>query len=156
MNKCYNIRFTGRKVGAIGIFYEIDAMRFAQSPEDAIRLLYDEYEHISMPEAKEWDSPFGPETIENFVRNDSGMMEELAHIEHQLTRLVSRAARHIAKANADWHDDPESPDHWLFHADVDLQFPAEHQIKAAAELILYRLKETPTGLSIWDQLTTKE
>jgi len=70
--------------------------------------------------------------------------------------LVARAARQAAKANAEWHDDPESPDHWLFHTDADLQFPPEVQIKAAAELILYRLRETPAGLNICDELQLRE
>jgi hypothetical protein len=156
MIKCYDIWFTGRRVGAIGIFHEINAMRFGADEETAIRNLYDEYEHITNVRAKEWASPFNAETIELFVRNDREFMEELAHIEAQLVRLVGRAARKIAEANREWHDDPESPDHWLFHAPDDMQFPGEVRVKAAAELILCRLRETPAGLNILNQLATKE
>ena len=156
MTKCYNIRFTGRKLGAIGKFYQIEARRFATSPEDAVRLLYDEYEHISQPKAKEWQSPFSEDTLVNLVMNDQPMLESVAHHANMLVSLVSRAARQAAKANAEWHDDPESPDHWLFHADTELQFPPEVQIKAAAELILYRLRETPAGLNICDELQLRE
>jgi hypothetical protein len=48
----YEITFTGRKLGAIGIFYTITARHKAATPQDAILALYDEYEHIHMPVVK--------------------------------------------------------------------------------------------------------
>jgi hypothetical protein len=156
MIKCYNIRFTGRLKGAIGKFYPIEAQRFANNPEEAKLLLYDTYDHIQLPEIKEVPSPFDSESIELFVRNDRDYLESVAHHANMLVALIDRAAIHIAKANAQWHDDPESPDHWLFHADHEMQFPPEVRIKAAAELILYRLRETPAGMEIFNQLLLPE
>lgn len=48
----YRIRFDGRKVGAIGIFYPIAATRQGENEEAAILALYDEYEHIMRPECQ--------------------------------------------------------------------------------------------------------
>ena len=45
--KRYSITFNGRKVGAIGIFYTITAIRVATDKDNAILALYDEYEHIT-------------------------------------------------------------------------------------------------------------
>jgi len=45
----YTIRFTGRRVGAIGIFYTITAQRRAKDKDAAVLALYDEYEHIHNP-----------------------------------------------------------------------------------------------------------
>lgn len=47
----YTIHFTGRTVGAQGVFYPIVAKRTAETPEKAIEALYDEYEHIQQPVA---------------------------------------------------------------------------------------------------------
>jgi hypothetical protein len=49
----YEIAFTGRKKGAIGIFYPIVARRTAENPDAAVLALYDEYEHIHMPKVRE-------------------------------------------------------------------------------------------------------
>jgi len=42
----YQIRFIGRKLGAIGIVYEISEHVEAESQDQAIMKLYDKYEHI--------------------------------------------------------------------------------------------------------------
>lgn len=44
--KTYQIVFSGRIKGAIGIFYTISALRSAESPEAALLALYEDYEHI--------------------------------------------------------------------------------------------------------------
>jgi hypothetical protein len=49
MARKYSIHFTGRKRGALGIFYRIRATREAEDPARAVLALYDEYEHISNP-----------------------------------------------------------------------------------------------------------
>ena len=47
--KTFEIRFTGRARGALGISYRIVATRDAEDPEHAVLALYDEYEHIHDP-----------------------------------------------------------------------------------------------------------
>lgn len=147
MTKCYAITFTGRRVGAIGIFEQFHALRFGSSPEDAIKQLYDKFEHIQHPLVKEWQSPFGSESLELLIRNDPTLLEEVAHHVRQLQRAVARAASQHARSNAEWHDDPEAEDHALYHAPVEQQFPPELQLQAVAELVLYRLRETPEALA---------
>ena len=44
--KTYTAKFTGRKVGAIGIFYPITTTVQAENEEAARLKLYDKYEHI--------------------------------------------------------------------------------------------------------------
>ena len=45
--KTFKISFTGRKNGAIGIFYRITEKVKAESKESAINKLYEKYEHIT-------------------------------------------------------------------------------------------------------------
>ncbi len=45
----YIIHFHGRRVGAIGIMSAYKAVREATTPDEAIKALYNEYEHISSP-----------------------------------------------------------------------------------------------------------
>ena len=45
--RIYTISFTGRKVGSTGKFYRIRTKVKASSPNDAIKKLYDDYEHLS-------------------------------------------------------------------------------------------------------------
>jgi len=49
--KSYRIDFTGRRVGAIGIFEKLSAVRQGHNTEEAIRALYNEFEHIANPSA---------------------------------------------------------------------------------------------------------
>ena len=44
----YQIEFYGRRVGAIGICYNMVEVVEAESPEQACSRLYDSYEHISI------------------------------------------------------------------------------------------------------------
>ena len=152
MTKCYRVKFVGRRVGAIGIRYNIETLVFAASEDDARNRLYERFEHISAIETKEWESPFSGDGLVLLVNNDRDLHEHLCHLANQLVSLVSRAAIKAAKANAEWHDDPEAEDHGLYHDAVEMQYPAEEQILAAAELILGRLRETPAGLAICNQL----
>jgi len=46
--KNYTITFTGRKIGAIGITYEIIEHVIAESQNAAILKLYDDYDHIKV------------------------------------------------------------------------------------------------------------
>lgn len=160
MLKAYSIHFTGRRVGAIGAFHKVEASRFANSPEEAVRLLYEPlpiaFEHIMHPDVKEEKSPFDAEGLRLAIVGDSKRHEEFAHYVAAMTAAMSRTARECAKANAEWHDDEEGEDHGLYHAPVDAQYPAEVQVEAIAEVVLYLLRATPAGLNICDKLTLAE
>jgi hypothetical protein len=49
----FRIAFTGCKLGAIGVVYPIVAVREGATKEAAVLALYDEYEHITFPQARE-------------------------------------------------------------------------------------------------------
>jgi hypothetical protein len=150
--KAYEIEFTGRKVGAIGKFYKIRTSRFANSPEEAIRLLYEPlpqaYEHITGAVAKETRSPFCAEGLVRWVLNDRETLESFTRWAKMATSEIARVARKCAKENREWHDDPESENHPLYHAETEQQYPPEMQVEAVAEVLLYILRNTPAGLNV--------
>ncbi len=45
--KKYSITFNGREINAIGIFYTILAIIYAETKEEAVEKLYNKYEHIT-------------------------------------------------------------------------------------------------------------
>lgn len=155
--KAYEIRFTGCRYGAISQHHQIDATRFANSPDEAIQLLYKPlpiaFEHISQPDVREIPSPFCAQGLFNLSQNDRATHESFAHWVNMMVSEMSRVARRSAKANADWHDDPDGADHGLYHAPVDQQYPSEMQLEAVAEVVLYFLRERPAGLNICGRLT---
>ncbi|MES2382431.1 MAG: hypothetical protein V4538_15395 [Bacteroidota bacterium] len=51
--KKYNFKFTGRQTGAIGIFYPIADTYQAKDINEAMSLLYEDYEHLSNLSIKE-------------------------------------------------------------------------------------------------------
>lgn len=154
--KTYEIHFTGRRVTEQGVFYEIFASRFAYTEDEAIKALYDEFEHIHQPVAKEVPSPFTSEGLENLIRNDSDLMARLDAAKERLMSIVNLAALRQAKANAQWMDDPDYENRALYHAPAEQQFPEHIRVKAAAELVLYCLMETEAGQSIFNQLLLPE
>ena len=44
--KKWNVAFNGRKVGAIGIFYDVEIIIEAVDEQEVIEKLYEQYEHI--------------------------------------------------------------------------------------------------------------
>lgn len=52
-HRCFRFVFTGRRIGAIGKTYEIEAERIGATPEEAQASLWDRYEHISVTECAE-------------------------------------------------------------------------------------------------------
>lgn len=46
--KTYRISFYGRKLGAIGVCYGMVKVVQAASPEDALKVLYEDYEHVAI------------------------------------------------------------------------------------------------------------
>ena len=57
MVKTYVIRFTGRRINAMGRFQTISAERDAESPDLAFEALYDEFEHITAISVTEKQQP---------------------------------------------------------------------------------------------------
>jgi translation initiation factor IF-3 len=51
--KIYKVKFTGRRIGAIGIFYRFSLKVKAENEEQATLKLYEKYEHIQQLEFKE-------------------------------------------------------------------------------------------------------
>lgn len=49
----WEIIFMGRRIGSIGMTLEFTARRRALTPQDAIRALYNEFEHIHVIAARE-------------------------------------------------------------------------------------------------------
>ena len=84
--KTYSIQATGRRIGAIGSFYEFETYRFATDPDQALLNIYDKWEHVSNPVVKEIPSPFDVEGLRIAVMNDKGA--------HQARHI---AAFHLAK-----------------------------------------------------------
>lgn len=56
-----------------------------------------------------------------------------------LINTIDRTASRVAKANADWHDDPSADDHELFHSPAYVQFPSHVRKKAIKKLVSYYL-----------------
>ena len=161
--RAYSIRFNGRKAGAIGIFHDIEASRFAHSPEEAIRLLYEPipvaFEHITQAEARPVESPFDASALVLAIQNDRDSHERVCSLVNLLCNLVARMAAKSRENNRQWHDDSEAWDHGLYHSGTAEQFPADVQIEAVAELVLARLRETPEALAegsdIFDRLALR-
>ncbi len=154
--KTYEVRFTGRRKGAIGKFYEIEAQRFALTPEQAIENLYDEWEHIHQPQVKEIKSPFDAEALVRVARNEPSTHDAIQRHVSGIVRELERLRDKSAKANKEWHDDPESADHWLYHAPAEMQYPGSVVMQAAAECALYFLRETAAGMQVFDKLCLPE
>jgi hypothetical protein len=51
--KTYKVRFKGREINAIGIFYQIETTVQAENEKDALLKLYEKYDHISFPRFEE-------------------------------------------------------------------------------------------------------
>lgn len=138
--KCYAFRFTGRKVGAIGKFCEIEIQLFAQDEAVARLKLYDHFEHISNLECKEWSSPFSDDHLVNYVQNTPGHHARIRKLAAQIRDELNDVANHLARANKEWHDDPEAEDHLLFHAPAIEQYPQRERDAAALELLKRHLE----------------
>ena len=79
--KKYQANFTGREVGAIGIFYNISDTVKAENEEDVRLKLYDKYEHISQLTLKEIkEKPMSVEARELYLHTKNFYIEELKKI----------------------------------------------------------------------------
>lgn len=59
--KKYQFSFNGRQTGAIGIFYKIYEEYKANSLDEAVSMLYVDYEHITFISGKEESDNVSPE-----------------------------------------------------------------------------------------------
>lgn len=133
--KTFEIKFTGRKTGAIGVFAAFAAQVFAENAEAATVQLYDRFEHIHQPEVKEILSPFDGNGLVERVQNTSEEHAAIRRAVESLRRELDRVAARQAQANLDWHDDPEAPDWALYHSPAWLQFPRSERDAAILELV---------------------
>lgn len=154
--KTYEITFKGRKIRERGAFRTIRVQRFGADERSAIANLYDVYEHIQQPQCREIPSPFDAEYLRRVIHNNHPDFDAFSRRLDLLKETVRHVAERAAKENARWHDDPESPDHWLYHAPFEMQFPAPVQFEALVEMALYLLRETPAGRELGEKLYLKE
>jgi hypothetical protein len=74
--------------------------------------------------------------------NERAEHDAITRAIRQLRSWVDITAERVAKANADWHDDPESDSHAAYHAPAIEQFPREARDAAIIELVQFYLNET--------------
>ena len=77
----------------------------------------------------------------NYVANTESLLNSVTFAVRHLRTQLDSAALQLAKANAEWHDDPTGEDHAAHHAPADVQFPAEVRDAAALELFRHYLGE---------------
>ncbi len=84
---------------------------------------------------------FGAEYLVTAINNDAAAHNAVVGVVKHLQHVVNRMAVKAAKANADWHDDPEADDHAAFHAPADQQFPQAVRDEAVLDLVKYWVNE---------------
>lgn len=77
------------------------------------------------------------------ITNDAETIKGFKHAVKSFLRGVDFQAERLARANANWHDDPENdPEgHAAMHAPADIQFTPEVRRAVAIELFEYFLTE---------------
>lgn len=75
--------------------------------------------------------------------NNSATLSDLKSSVKSFMWAVNYQAKQLAKANANWHDDPEGDPkgHKEMHAPAEIQFPPEIRRAVAMELFEYFLTE---------------
>lgn len=73
--------------------------------------------------------------------NDPIIDRTIAFAVRHLRAAVDRTANLVARANADWHDDPEASDYAEFHSPAEVQFSREARDKAILDLVQRYLVE---------------
>lgn len=81
------------------------------------------------------------ESLDLFIANDKPIHDSIVFAVKHLRSTVDRAAEKLAKANAEWHDDPDADDHAAWHAPADVQFPREVRDEVIRDLVGYWLNE---------------
>jgi hypothetical protein len=133
--KTYLFSFTGRRKGAIGSYGQFSVELFAESLEAGNLALYDHFQDIGQIQAKEITSPFDADTLVLHAQNDANDHKAIRYHVERLRKCIETVAERHAKACADWHDDPDSADHLLYHAGAEKQFPQALRDAAILELV---------------------
>ena len=81
------------------------------------------------------------ETLEIAANNEKVEYDSIVSCVKRLRATLDKTAERVAKANADWHDDPSAEDHAEYHAHAIVQFPREVRDEAIRNLVNYYLKE---------------
>ena len=136
----YELRFKGRKVGAIVVFHKITAQVFADNEDAATLALYGRFEHITLEGIKQIESPFDGDGLVERVQNTKEEFNVIRLRVEQLRDALDEYAKRQAHDNAAWHDDPDAPDHSLYHAPAEQQFPRDERDKAILELVARHLE----------------
>jgi hypothetical protein len=79
--------------------------------------------------------------LEDACNNDPAAYKSIVHHVKMLRAVVDRVAVKAAKANGEWHDDPEADDHAKHHAPAAEQYPRELRDETIRELVKYYLAE---------------
>ena len=84
------------------------------------------------------------ETLVTAASSDRAEHDAITRAIRQLRSWLDICAERVAKANADWHDDPEGdPEgHAEHHAPAIEQFPREARDAAIIDLVRFHLNET--------------
>jgi hypothetical protein len=83
-------------------------------------------------------------TAENLVlsaMNDRPTHDAIVSAIERLRSTMDRCAARAARANAEWHDDPQADDHADYHAPADVQYPRDVRDEAIRELVAHYLCE---------------
>jgi hypothetical protein len=152
--KTFNAKFAGREAGAIGIFADHKITITAVDAEAARIKLYDTHDHIMHLKLEEIPtiptrSPFDADNLVLYVQNDSKAHATIRACVQRLQDAIDNAADHLAKANKEWHDDPEADDHEAYHADSFEQFPRAERTKALRELLERHTDTINEGAGFW-------
>lgn len=142
MKKCYSVfNPAARQIGAIGIFYDIRRLYFATDEAEALAKFGAQFETSGPPSiVKEIESPFDSDCLFDYANNTEALSHWMrSHVE-SFRRLIDRAARELATANQNWHDDKEAGDHELFQATSAEQFPREMRDAAVLDLVKRHLE----------------
>lgn len=84
--------------------------------------------------------PFNSEALQLVINNDGDYWKEARRLTVLLRMFIDRVAKKQAKANADWHDDPESEDHADYHAPAEDQFPRGVRDKTILATVAHHLR----------------
>jgi hypothetical protein len=80
------------------------------------------------------------EALFNYIQNEKHLYDAVRLRVEGLRDTIDSAARNLAKANAEWHDDPDADDHAEFHAPADTQFPQAMRDEAVLDLVKRHLE----------------
>jgi hypothetical protein len=85
---------------------------------------------------------FSADTLQTAAMNHKPEYNSIVFAVKHLRRTLDRTADRVAKANAEWHDDPEDVEgHAEYHAPAAEQFPRDVRDEAIRDLVAHYLGE---------------